>query len=128
MYNFSSSNSLKIVPRTWLGFNAIQLSVGNLYFVCTFRLMVVAPSICGIPIGGGGGAPLHVGFGGALGGPPCNGGGIGGWNSEETKKNKKNLLFYLRPSWAKSYMEMEVAEVVVLISIYFEKMVGKHFH
>lgn len=31
----SSSNSLKIVPRTWLGFRAIQLSVGSLYFVWT---------------------------------------------------------------------------------------------
>ncbi|CAN7998397.1 unnamed protein product, partial [Ixodes pacificus] len=42
LYNLSSSNSLNTVPRTWLGFRAIQLRVGSLYFVWNLRLIVIA--------------------------------------------------------------------------------------
>lgn len=80
--NLSSSSSLKIVPRTWFGFKAIQFTVGNLYLVCTFLLMVIAPSgACMKPAGGGGITAedtLAGGGGGQGGGGGMRGTGGGG--------------------------------------------------
>lgn len=92
--SLSSSNSLNIVPRTWFGFSAIQFNVGNLYLVCTLRLIVIAPSGAAIiPAGGGGtgagggganrlvvdvGGGGHGGGGGGAGATGTTGGGGGG--------------------------------------------------
>lgn len=63
---------------TWLGFKAIQLIVGNLYLVCTFLLMVIAPSgACMKPGAGGGGTGPLVGFAGGGGGQGGGGGAAG---------------------------------------------------
>lgn len=70
-----------MVPLTWLGFKAIQFTVGNLYFVWTFLLIVIAPSgACINPAGGGGtGAPgILPGGGGGQGGGGGAAGATGG--------------------------------------------------
>ena len=74
---------------TWLGLSATQLSVGSLYFVVTFLLMVMASTLVGVlpnpGIGGGGLMPGDIiipgsagGFGGAGGAGGPGGGGGGG--------------------------------------------------
>lgn len=67
---FSSSNSLKMVPRTWFGFSAYQFNVGNLYFDWILRLIVIAPLGAIIEPGGGGIGIVEpdIGLGGAGGG------------------------------------------------------------
>lgn len=62
-----------MVPLTWLGFKAIQFTVGSLYLVCTFLFIVIAPSGAGIKPAGGGG----IGAFNLLGGGGGHGGGGG---------------------------------------------------
>lgn len=74
---FSVQTHIHII-HTWLGLRATQFSVGNLYFVLTFFLIVMESGGAAKAPGAGGAIPMPCGSLGGGGGPDASRGGGGG--------------------------------------------------